>query len=116
MVEGEEEGCRTHRLADGFCAIALQSRVRMYPCSSLAEDLRNLEQQVVVVVRRRMNLEQFDKRLSSHVASVRLPPPEHGEQSKSSLHQPIGLSHIQELERNISQGCQESSCLFSDDW
>lgn len=80
MVEGEEEGCRTHRLADGFCGIALQSRVRMYLCSSPAEGLRNLEQLAVVVVQRRMNPEQFDRRLSSHVASVRLQPLIYGAQ------------------------------------
>jgi dTDP-4-amino-4,6-dideoxygalactose transaminase len=88
----------------------------MYLCSSPAEGLRNLEQLVVVVMQRRMNPEQFDKRLSSHVASVRLQLLIDGEQSKSSLHQPIGLSHIQELERNKLQGCLESSCSFSDDW
>jgi hypothetical protein len=115
MVEGEEEGCRTHRLAGGFCAIAPQSRVRMCLCNSPAEGLRSLEQLVVVAVQRRMSPEQSDMHLSSHVASVRQQLRVYGGRSRSSLHRPIDQSRIQEQEKSRLLGCRESSCWLSDD-
>jgi hypothetical protein len=72
MVEEAEAGSLIHRLGDEFCESALQSRVRMCLCSFPAAGLRSLEQPVVVVVQQQKSPEQFDKRLSSHAASVRL--------------------------------------------
>ena len=79
MDEVEEVDYQIHRPEDEFCEIALQSREMLYLCSFLAAGLRSLEQPVVVVVQRQKSLEQFDKRLSSHAASVRPRLPVYGE-------------------------------------
>jgi hypothetical protein len=115
MVEEEEAKSRTHRPGDGSYESALQSHVRMYLCSFPAAGLRSLEQPAVVVVQQRKSLEQSDKRLSSHVASVRLQLLIYGERSRSSLHQPTDLNRKQEPEKSRSLDCQVSSCWSSDD-
>ena len=79
MVEVEEADYQIHHPGDGFCEIALQSREMLYLCSVLAAGLRSLEQPVVVAVQRQKSLEQSDKHLSSHAASVRPRLPVYGE-------------------------------------
>jgi len=69
-----------HRPADEFCGIALQSRVKMYLCNSPAVGPHSLEQPVVVVVQQQRSLEQSDRRLASHAASIRLQLLVYGEQ------------------------------------
>ena len=113
MVEAEEVGYQTHRPGDGSCETTLQIRVKIYLCSFPAAGLRNLEQLEVVAMQRQKSLEQSDKHLSSHAASVRLQLLVYDERSRSSLHQPIDLSRIQEREKNRLLGCRVSFCWSS---